>query len=115
MKLDYMRDHIQKCRKEGECLINLAEFFVLLYPHWTTARADAVVESYSSAIATFPSIIELEAFIEEFGDDGLISLQALAKGVGEFDSNSLLPVFQEHDVDGDGFLSVVEFMSFMFL
>jgi Ca2+-binding EF-hand superfamily protein len=111
-RVEAVRSHLIKlAAKEGTGDFNLADLICFIFPHWSVQQADIVVARYTEA-EEGPALEEMREFVDTYGTNGTLTLQQLAKGLGET-ADALRTVFGEFDVDNDGRLNLDEFMRFM--
>lgn len=118
LRLDQVRDVLLtlETKEWGDKFqtFDLADLITFVYPSWNRGRAETLVAKYLDDSAAGPNLRELQEFMDAYGTkEGFLSLEQLARGLGEEDVESLRAAFTEADIDEDGMLSLQEFMSFV--
>jgi Ca2+-binding EF-hand superfamily protein len=108
---DKILDVLFELKRQERGGFGLAEFLSFIFPTLTRGDCDEIVKKYDENSQT--DFAEAEDFLVTYGQNGRMSLEALAKGLGETDIEALRAAFQECDVDNDGFLDAQEFLMFI--
>ena len=112
-RVDQVRDVLLQLDRDGAGSFTLVDLLCYIYTTWEREDIERLVSQYTDDSNGGATLTEMQQFIDQFGSNGTLTLHQLAKGLGEADVESLRGAFQECDLDGDGFLSIDEFMTFV--
>ena len=76
------------------------------------ADAEALIRKFGDDSHSSMDMSELQEFFDTYGKDGRLTLEQLARGLGE-DPETLRAAFMEADMQSDGYLDMSEFVFFV--
>ncbi|CUG86896.1 Ca2+-binding protein, putative [Bodo saltans] len=98
-------------RTKGKSSYSLEDVLCSVYP-LSSQNARDIIKRYTDESNPVLDTKELEDFMKAFGENGVLTLSQLAKGLDE-DPIALEAAFHEADIDDDGVLNLSEFVMFV--